>query len=235
MRAQNSPTSHSSSAAHAGGREFSLQSPEAVAPPKSSSDRSALIAAAAQLFSRYGFKQTTLREIARTAGRPLSAVRREFGGKSGLIESVLGTGGPSARPRLLRGSDNSLQQDICHLIEWEASRMGGHKELIDSLLPDDPDEPERTRIAGNLSFSSADVIGERLRRHRNLTAAERQFLLYAIQSVGLALGFVRPKVAAPATIRSRVRKLSGILAESIERGEPQPNRFRFLPPSLLPV
>jgi len=235
MRAQNFPASHFGRAAHAGAREFSLQSPAAVEPQKPSSDRSALIAAAAQLFSRHGFKQTTLREIARTAGRPLSAVRREFGGKSGLIESVLGIAGPGARPRFERGSDNPLQHDICRLIEWEASRMWGHKKLIASILPHDPDERERTRMAGSLSFSSADVIGERLRRHRNLTDAERQFLLYAIQSVGLALGFVRPPVADPASTRSRVRKLAGILAESIERGEPLPNRFRLLTPSLLPV
>jgi AcrR family transcriptional regulator len=236
MRAQNFPANPSTSDAQAVAREFSPPSSRLVQRRKRSTDRSALIAAATELFSRYGFKDTSLREIARTAGCSLSAVRREFGGKSEVMESVLRARGPSALPRLQPSSDNTtLREGICQLIEWEAGRMWEHRELIDSILPQDSNEPELTRIAGNLSLSSSDFIAERLKCHRNVAEAERQFLLYAIQSVGFALGFVRPHVIDPVCAKTRVRRLAGILAESIERHQPPRNSLRFSLQSLLPV
>ncbi len=51
--------------------------------------RRRLIAAAAELFSRQGYKATTLREIAIEATCSESFLRREFGGKLGLLEEVI--------------------------------------------------------------------------------------------------------------------------------------------------
>lgn len=237
MRAQSSPAIHSSIDVDTAPDSFSLPT-SAVKQRAGRGDRQALIDAATELFSRQGFKATTLEEIAAAAGCSRSAIRREFGGKAGLLESIFvyKSLGKSAIPGFRGASQhNTLRQDICQLVEWEAGRMRGHKDFLDCTLSQDSADPVVTRIAANVSFSSAEVIGERLRRHPNLNDEERQFLLYAIQAVGFALGFVQPDLADPARTRSRIKKLAGTLADSIERHDALPGGPQPLLQSLLPV
>jgi AcrR family transcriptional regulator len=236
MRAQSSPAIHPSIDTDTAPDSFSLPSP-ALKQRADGGDRQALIDAATELFSRLGFKATTLEDIAAAAGCSRSAIRREFGGKAGLLESIVyASSGPNASP-CFRGASqhNTLRQDICQLVEWEAGRMRGHKDFLDCTLSQDSADPAVTRIAAQVSFASAEVIGERLRRHPNLNDEERQFLLYAIQAVGFALGFVQPDLADPARTRSRIKKLASTLADSIERHDALPGSPQPLLQSLLPV
>jgi Bacterial regulatory proteins, tetR family len=234
MRVQHSTTIHPTHADPVMPQKFTL-SPPSGKTRKGNTDREALIAAAADLFARNGFKDTTLRQIAASARRPLSAIRREFNGKSGLLEAVLPVLGPVDLPGLLRDSQHpSLRQDICDLVEWEANRMQEQRHFLDGALSQDGADPALTRIAGTLSFSSASVIIERLKRHRNMTDSERQFLMYAIQAVGFALGFMQADTGLART-RGRVKQLASILSDSIQRHDPLPANPAHLVHSLLPV
>ena len=55
---------------------------------RSEETRAKLIDAAGQVFSRRGFRATTVREICSLAGAPLGAVNYHFRGKQGLYEAV---------------------------------------------------------------------------------------------------------------------------------------------------
>lgn len=235
MRTHGSPANHSIRDAGIVSGEFSLLS-TTVVKQRNGSDRERLITAAAQLFSRLGFKATTLRKIAAAAGRSRSAIRREFGGKAGLFESVVRAQGTDRLPQLSNGSHpNTLRQDIYQLVEWETARMRKHRNFLDHTLPQEKaGDPAFTRIAGSLSLSSTETIAERLGHHHNMRDEERKFLLYAIQSVGYALGFVQSDLVVART-KSRVQQLAGVLADSIERRNPPPGGSEVFVPSGLPI
>ena len=237
MRTHSSPENHSIRDAGIVSGKFSLLSTTVVKQSNGGSDRERLVAAAAELFSRLGFKATTLREVATAAGCSRSAIRREFGGKAGLLESVLRARGTDSLPQSSQESHpNTLRQEICQLVEWETSRMRKHRSFLDHTLPQEKaGDPAFTRIAGSLSLSSTEAIAERLRHHHNMHDDERKFLLYAIQSVGYALGFVQSDLAGLARTKSRVQQLASVLADSIERRNPLPGGSEVFVPSGLPI
>lgn len=235
MRTQSSSAAHAPSVAELVPARipFSTSTTIGRAPGR---DREALIAAAAELFSRYGFKGTTLLEIASAASCRVSTIRREFGGKGKLLECVLRSVVSEKGPALSTGPfQRSLREEISRLVEWEARRMKQHRDYLASVLPEEDDHSEVTRIAGSVSFSSADVIAERLKRHRHVGESERQLLTYAIQSAGFAIGFVQADSAEPARVQVRIKQLAAILADCIERNDTMSGALQFLVPSLLPV
>jgi hypothetical protein len=152
--------------------------------------RRRLIAAAAELFSRQGYRNTALREIAVEAGCATSTIRREFSGKLGLLEEVIRACGVCdgvQAPREL--GRPGLQEDICRLMAWEVDRMRGQRGCLQALLPLDSFDPVILQVAGKLSLAgSTQVLHKRLSKH-GVGDAEREFLVCAIQAVGFALGW----------------------------------------------
>lgn len=152
--------------------------------------RRRLIAAAAELFSRQGYRNTGLREIAAEAGCATSTIRREFGGKVSLLEEVIRACGacegvqPSSD---FRRSD--LPREICRLMVWEVDRMRGQRESLQAVLPLDNFDPIILQVAEKLSLGgSTQILHNRLRKH-GIGDAELEFLVSVIQAVGLALGW----------------------------------------------
>ena len=204
------------SAAPIGPREFSV-SPRAPRRQRARlGRRRRLIAAAAELFSRHGYKRTALREIATAAGCAESTIGREFGGKLGLLEALV-RGRACATLHLPNGRGRSgLREDICQITEWEVNRMRRQRESVEAFLPWDASDPIVTQLAGKLSLSgSTEVISERL-RHHPASHAERQFLLCTIQAVGFALGWTGS--ADRNQVRLKVKQVATTLAAGIDNG-----------------
>ena len=152
--------------------------------------RRRLIAAAAELFSRQGYRNTGLREIAAEAGCATSTIRREFGGKVSLLEEVIRACGVCEgvqTPSEFRRPD--LPQEICRLMVWEVDRMRGQRESLQAVLPLDKFDPIILQVAEKLSLGgSTQILHNRLRKH-GIGDAELEFLVSVIQAVGLALGW----------------------------------------------
>lgn len=171
-------------------REFSVPPTRGRVPSTRLLHRRRLIAAAAELFSSQGYKNTALREIAAEAGCGTSTIHREFGGKLGLLEEVIracgvcdGVEAPSQLER------PGLQEDLCQLMAWEVDRLRGQRGCLQVLLPLDSFDPMILQVAGKLSLAgSAEVLHARLRKH-GIGDTEREFLVCAIQAVGFALGW----------------------------------------------
>lgn len=197
--------------------EFVVEVPRASAQYGQALNRRRLIAAAAELFSRQGYRHTSLRQIAGVAGYAESAIRPEFDGKLVLLEEVIRAcavcHGTQA-PKELRS--HGLQEDIYRLAAWEVERMRGQRECLQALLPLDRFDPLVLQVAGKLSLAgSTKALHQRLRRHR-VGGAEREFLVGAMQAVGLALGWHGCEEVS--RVMPKVKRVARALAIGIEGG-----------------
>jgi AcrR family transcriptional regulator len=235
MRTQSSLAGHSICEANVVLRPFSLR-PTAVTKRSDDSEREMLIAAATELFWRYGFKATSVRDIAVAAGCPATAVRRAFGGKTALLECVLRRLECRESPALPSDCQRrTLREEICQLIQREALRMKGHREVLTRMFRGERTGPNVTRVVGDLIFSSSQLMAERLSRYTNLNDAQQQFLLCAIQSVGFALGFVKLNPKDPVCTMNRIKQLATTLADEIEGRNVMPDNVQSLLLSRLPI
>ena len=145
-----------------------------------------------ELFSCQGYRRTKLSDVARSAGYAASTIRREFRGKSGLLEEVIRARGTCWRMRAPAASrTSSLEEVIGRLATWEVNRMREQREQVQALLPQDSLDGAVLHTACKLSlFDSTAILHDRLRQHL-LGDGERQFLVHMIQVIGLRLGWSR--------------------------------------------
>jgi AcrR family transcriptional regulator len=184
-------------------------------------ERRALIAVATDLFWRDRFGATGLRAIAAAAGCPECAIHREFGGKAGLLASVIDW------PETLDSGDSTnLHQDILQLVQREVTRIRhGRTFLRRNLHPKCGALHAQRPFPPYFAFSGR-AIDEYLQRHEQLGNDERRFLLCAIQAVGYALSLKPAGQVGWGSASCRVREFANILADGIERqrgtGRPTP-------------
>jgi len=209
-----------------------------VAPRKSSlaaiervrryaGERRALIAVATGLLSRDRFGATGLRAIAAAAGCREWAIRREFGGKAGLLAHVIsGWAQREWGDTLDSGDGTNLHQDILQLVQLEVTRIRRARAVLQRSL-----HPKCSALHAQRPFppyfaSNERTIDEYLQRHEQLGNDERRFLLCAIQAVGYALSLNPTHQVGWGSADCRVREFANILADGIERqrvaGRPMP-------------
>jgi len=174
--------------------------------------RRRLVEIAANLFSRQGYSHTSLREIARVASCHERAIRDEFGGKLALLEEAI-------RERITdheepRGAESStLEEEIGCLTVWQVNRMRRQKHCLEAFLPQDRFNQLVCQVAGGLSLAgSTEILKERLRARR-ISDPELDFLVVAIQAMGLAL--VWNSCADHNHVLSKVRQVASLLAAGV--------------------
>ena len=179
-------------------------------------EHQALVAAASILFARYGFRAASLRAISAVAGCRECAIRREFGGKAGLLDAVMRDRHNSDWGDTIESGDcKSLRQDILLLVQREATRVRRGRGFLGTnrRLKSNPQLAQRAFQAG-LAFG-ARTIDEHLQRHEQLCPEDRRFLLCAIQAVGYAMSVANE--IGPWTPSCRLREFARILADGIAR------------------
>jgi AcrR family transcriptional regulator len=174
--------------------------------------RRRLIEIAANLFSLRGYSHTSLREIARVASCHERAIRDEFGGKLALLEEAI-------RERITdheepRGAESStLEEEIGCLTVWQVNRMRRQKHCLEAFLPQDRFNQLVCEVAGRLSVaSSTEILRERLSALR-INDAGLDFLVVAIQAVGLSLGW--NGLLDHNHVSSKVRQVASVLAAGV--------------------
>ncbi|MFF9571988.1 TetR/AcrR family transcriptional regulator [Streptomyces sp. NPDC014685] len=176
----------------------------------SAGSRAALMSAAAQRFSKYGYDGTSIRDIAREAGVDAALVYRYFGSKHGLFEAVANRSG-------------ALFQPLCHL------PLEDVPEWIHRLAFDGPGEseipnpvltmlrsPSREEAVGLLRSDVTEIFSERFARRLEGPDAEVRAELLAAWLLGMTL--MRLAVQTPAlssvpdgTVLPYVRKAVDLL------------------------
>jgi AcrR family transcriptional regulator len=197
--------------------EFAVEAPRASEPYGQPLKRRRLIAAAAALFARQGYKHTSLRQIAKAAGYAERAIRPEFGSKLALLEEVIRACAVSDGVQAPRQFGSlGLAEDIYTLIAWEVDRMRGQRKCLQALLPLDRFDPLVLQVAEKLSLAgSTNVLHQRLRKHP-VGDAEREFLVGAMQAVGLALGWNGCEEVSE--VIPKVKRVARALATSVGYG-----------------
>ncbi len=152
--------------------------------------RRRLIAAAAELFSRQGYRNTGLREIAAEAGCATSTIRREFGGKVSLLEEVIRACGvcEGVQPRASSDGQTYHRKSVG---SWCGKSIvcEGRENRYRPCCPWTMFDPIILQVAEKLSLGgSTQILHNRLRKH-GIGDAELEFLVSVIQAVGLALGW----------------------------------------------
>jgi AcrR family transcriptional regulator len=177
--------------------------------------RRSLIGASRALFSRLGYKATTLSEIARAGNCKRSTIQREFGRKVGLLEEVIRTSGIG---ECVQGPDkcgtSDFEEEICRLTAWEIERNRVQREQLLALLPRDGSDPIVWRVAGNLCFGGSHRVLHQHLRNRVFGDLEREFLVSAIQAIGFALGWTGHQDLR--SLMPTLKRVANTLASGIE-------------------
>lgn len=130
-------------------------------PGKSAISRMQILDAAAQLFRRQGYSETTLRQIAKAAGMQAGSIYYHFGSKDEIVDEVLATG----------------MKDIYKLVEATVTGLGqeaGHRERI-----------ERGMIAHlDLLLTKGDYFSSNIRLYGQIPEALRPKHLHLRQRYG---------------------------------------------------
>lgn len=181
-------------------------------------EHEALVAAASILFARYGFRAANLRAISAAAGCRECAIRREFGGKAGLLDAVMRDRHNSHWPDTIEsGECKSVRQDILLLVQQEATRIWRGRAFLgtNGRLKSNLQLAQRAFQAG--LASGARTLDEHLQRHEQLCPEDRRFLLCAIQAVGYAVSVELPNEIGSWKPSCRLREFAKILADGIAR------------------
>src|SRR5215813_5737605 len=95
----------------------------------------ALLAAAVEVFAAQGFDGATTREVAAKAGVNEGLIQRYFGGKSGLLEAIVG-GLCSERITACKLAPNCgcLETEIAGFLKQEIAQAGANRNFVRVLL-----------------------------------------------------------------------------------------------------
>jgi AcrR family transcriptional regulator len=160
----------------------------------------ALLFAAAQLFASRGYESTTTREIARRAGCAEGLIHRYFGGKAGLLSTLLqqhyssyGEDQVNAHP-----VHDSLEKSVRAFVEKQMKHLWEERDLLRVTMSRAMLEPKVGRLLVNPAPNRhAKNLVQLLKRHPKCRVAPRKHLqaaAHAIVTLTFDMGFLRPSV-----------------------------------------
>jgi AcrR family transcriptional regulator len=159
-----------------------------------------LTVAATKLFARRGFEATTTREIAIEAGCSEGLIHRYFGGKDGLLVSIVrdrasqeaGDFGHTAWPAA------TIEEELAQLVDWEMERAWSDREFLKVVVRQSIVDSEFSKSIRSIVLKEkGNAIQERLKRFpegRDLPEEELEALAHFVISTGFTFGFMRPVV-----------------------------------------
>ncbi|MCU1296381.1 MAG: TetR/AcrR family transcriptional regulator [Acidobacteriaceae bacterium] len=196
-----------------------------TARPKRIRDRSgkkkALVQAAADLFGQRGYEATPTREIAAAAGCAEGLIHRYFGGKAGLLSTIIEDRAfeevADLNQELLPAA--RFEDEFVQLVEWEIERMWGDREVLKVLIPRSLlDSTVADLLRQNSLRQRTRTIVERLKRYRaskRFSDEEIEALAHSVGALGLVFGFMRPVVLGQD--RDRAKKVANTIAKLLAR------------------
>jgi AcrR family transcriptional regulator len=160
----------------------------------------ALVRAAAKLFSSRGYDATTTREIAQTAGCAEGLIHKYFGGKAGLLSTILREhlsqyGDRAAEPNNL---EDSLERSIQRFVEKQLDHLWKERDLLRVSFSRAIVEPKVGKRIGKSApprhAKSLLRILEHNQKSRFLSRKDLDAAAHAIVALTFSMGFLRPTV-----------------------------------------
>jgi AcrR family transcriptional regulator len=182
----------------------------------------ALIAAAAELFASRGYEAATTQAISAYAGCAEGLIHRYFGGKRGLLLSLIEH---RASQGLTELTDclplaPTIAGEYLQLVQWEIESMWQDQNFLRVILSRALVEPEFGKALSRVGFSRhVPVFVERLGHfagYRLLSEEVREAVAHSIKVLGLVFGFMRPVLLGQDRIAAR--KMAMTIASTMVQG-----------------
>jgi AcrR family transcriptional regulator len=180
----------------------------------------ALIEAAIQLFSEYGYAAATTRAIAERAGVSEGLIHRYFGGKHGLLLAAFASRQNDVARDFLGATraHGSLEDEVEWLLTWPLDVMWEKQDFMRIATSQAILDPEMGRFVGEqINGSRVRLIVDRLEVHRTAgripADADIEALASAIAGYTFAAGFFSQVVFG--LDRDMVRKQAQAMARML--------------------
>ena len=156
-----------------------------------------LIEAANAVFAERGYDAATTREVAERAGCSEGLIHRYFGGKRGLLLTVM----ESKAAAVLDGFSSALpdrdnvQDEIEQALLWPLGVLWEHRDFMRVSVAQATIDPELGRsVAGRIHNQRVNLILEKLRRHKEAGRicpdVDLEAVAQAVAGFGFMLGFM---------------------------------------------
>lgn len=191
-------------------------------PRNPSARQQALIAAAAELFASRGYEAATTQAISAYAGCAEGLIHRYFGGKRGLLLSLIEHRASQELTALTDGLAlaPTLADEYVQLVQWEIESMWQDQNFLRVILSRTLVEPQFGEALSRVGFSRhVPVFVERLSHfagYRLLSEEVREAVAQSIKVLGLVFGFMRPVLLGQD--RSTAREMALTIASTMVCG-----------------
>jgi AcrR family transcriptional regulator len=192
-----------------------------IRPPNNrSAKQKALICAATTLFARFGYEATTTREIAARAGCAEGLIHRYFGGKSGLLFSLvkLHLAQESAVP-IERPACATLEAEMQNLMDWQLDQLWKEREFLCLAFSCGILQPRLGNLLRTYMPARTALVVQRIRSYTpsHCSNEDIEMLAHALISLGFEFGFIRPAILRQNRQQTRhlARRAAKLLSRSL--------------------
>jgi AcrR family transcriptional regulator len=183
----------------------------------------ALIEAATAVFAEHGYDAATTREVAERAGCSEGLIHRYFGGKHGLLLSIMQSKAGGVLEDLRSGlpDRDTVEAEIEQILLWHLACLWDYSDFISVAVSRATIDPDIGRTVGeSINQQRVSLILDRLRRYREAGRIRKDVDLEAVAEVvagiGLMLGFFGQVVFG--MDQDRVQHIAVESAAALSRG-----------------
>ena len=157
----------------------------------------ALISAATSLFARLGYEATTTRQIAARAGCAEGLIHRYFGGKSGLLFSLVKLHlAQESATTIERPACATLQAEIQKLMDWQLDHLWKEREFLCLAFSCGILQPRLGNLLRKYMPARTAMVAQTLRSYNpgHGSNEDIEMLAHVLVSLGFDFGFIRPAI-----------------------------------------
>ena len=185
-----------------------------------SAKQKALISAATSLFARLGYEATTTREIAARAGCAEGLIHRYFGGKSGLLFSLVKLHlAQESVTTIERPACATLEKEIQKLMDWQLDHLWEEREFLSLAFSCGILQPRLGNLLREYMPARIALVAQRIRLYApdHCSSEDIEMLAQALISLGFEFGFIRPAILRQNRQQTKhfARRAANLLSRSL--------------------
>ncbi len=180
----------------------------------------ALISAATSLFARGGYEATTTREIAARAGCAEGLIHRYFGGKSGLLFSLVKLHlAQESATTIERPPCTTLEAEIQKLMDWQLDHLWKEREFLCLAFSCGILQPRLGNLLRKYMPARTALVAQRIRLYTPSRCSNEdiEMLAHALISLGFDFGFIRPAILRQSRQQTKhlARRAASLVSRSL--------------------
>ncbi len=167
----------------------------------------------------FGYEATTTREIAARAGCAEGLIHRYFGGKSGLLFSLVKLHlAQESAVTIERPACATLQAEIQNLMDWQLDQLWKEREFLCLAFSCGILQPRLGNLLRTYMPARTALVAQRIRSYTpsHCSNEDIEMLAHALISLGFEFGFIRPAILRQNRQQTRhlARRAANLLSRS---------------------